>query len=158
MTGESKPERFTAFISATALLVGTFHLLIVAGVLVLSTMEIRIIHLALMMVILFAGQPRGVIPAVLAVVVSIYSLTRWQAIALSGGFRSSLGKLPRRFVVTSRILLNAWGMPKKFHTVVVAPDTRPPELWALAALPITITLISVHAHTVWLHSRMTFVP
>ncbi len=90
MTGESKPERFTAFISATALLVGTFHLLIVGGVLVLSTMEIRIIHLALMMVILFAGQPRGVIPAVLAVIVSIYSLTRWQAIALSGGDTNSL--------------------------------------------------------------------
>ena len=90
MTEASKPERFAAFIGATALLVGVFHLLIVAGVLLLSTMEIRIIHLALMMVILFAGQPRGVIPAVLAVIVSIYSLTRWQAIALSGGDTNSL--------------------------------------------------------------------
>ena len=90
MTEASKPERFAAFIGATALLVGVFHLLIVAGILLLSTMEIRIIHLALMMVILFAGQPRGIIPAVLAVVVSIYSLTRWQAIALSGGDTNSL--------------------------------------------------------------------
>jgi TRAP transporter 4TM/12TM fusion protein len=90
VTEESKPERFTAFIGAIALLVGIFHLLIVAGVLLLSTMEIRIIHLALMMVILFVGQPRGVIPAVLAVVVSVYSLTRWQAIALSGGDTNSL--------------------------------------------------------------------
>lgn len=90
MSEATPPEKFSGFIGATALLVGVFHLLIVAGVLVLSTMEIRIVHLALMMVILFAGQPRGVMPAVLAAVVSIYSLTRWQAIALSGGDTNSL--------------------------------------------------------------------
>lgn len=90
MTEETKPERFTAFIGATALLVGMFHLLLVAGVLVLSTMEIRIIHLALMMVILFVGQPRGMVPALAAVAVSAYSLTRWQTIALSGGDTTSL--------------------------------------------------------------------
>ena len=90
MTQASKPEKYAAFLGATALLVGIFHLLIVGGLLVLSTMEIRIIHLALMMVILFAGQAKGVIPAALAVVVSTYSLTRWQAIALSGGDTNSL--------------------------------------------------------------------
>jgi TRAP transporter 4TM/12TM fusion protein len=89
VTEETKPERFTAFIGATALLVGIFHLLIVGGVLLLSTMEIRIIHLALMMVILFAGQTKGIIPALAAVGVSVYFLTRWQPIALSGGDTNS---------------------------------------------------------------------
>jgi TRAP transporter 4TM/12TM fusion protein len=90
VSADAPTERFGAVIGTTALIVGVFHLLIVAGVLVLSTMEIRIIHLALMMVILFAGQPKGVIPAILAVAVSIYSLTRWQDIALSGGDTNSL--------------------------------------------------------------------
>jgi len=82
---------FGPLIAACALLVGIFHILIVAGVLSLSTMEIRIVHLALMTVILFISQDArhplvtGLLPAVIAVAVGMYFLSRWQAIALSGG-------------------------------------------------------------------------
>ena len=91
MKQASRPALFGPVISACALLVGVFHLLIVAGFLVLSTMEIRIIHLALMMVILFIGHDArypwltGLLPALIAAVIGFYFLNRWQAIALSGG-------------------------------------------------------------------------
>jgi TRAP transporter 4TM/12TM fusion protein len=84
--------RTAAFV---ALSVGVFHLLIVGGVLVLSTMEIRIVHLALMMFILFVAHDSrnpwisGVLPAVIAIAVAGYLLTRWKAIALSGGDTNS---------------------------------------------------------------------
>ena len=53
MNQAARPAVFVSVVAACALIVGIFHLLIVGGILVLSTMEIRIIHLALMMVILF---------------------------------------------------------------------------------------------------------
>jgi TRAP transporter 4TM/12TM fusion protein len=87
----SQPALFAPLIAGCALLVGIFHLLIVGGVLFLSTMEIRIIHLALMMVILFVGHDArrplltGLAPAVAAVAIGLYFLGRWEAIALSGG-------------------------------------------------------------------------
>jgi TRAP transporter 4TM/12TM fusion protein len=82
---------FVSVVAACALIVGIFHLLIVGGILVLSTMEIRIVHLALMMVILFIGHDAkspwitGLIPALIAVVIAVYFLGRWKDIALSGG-------------------------------------------------------------------------
>ena len=85
------PTMFGAVVAACALIVGVFHLLIVGGFLVLSTMEIRIIHLALMMVILFIGHDArfpwltGLIPALVALAIAAYFLSRWKAIALSGG-------------------------------------------------------------------------
>jgi len=91
MNDAARPTQFAAVISACALLVGVFHLLIVGGFLVLSTMEIRIIHLALMMVILFVGHDAkypwltGLLPALAAVVIGVYFLSRWRTIALSGG-------------------------------------------------------------------------
>lgn len=91
MKHESRPALFAPIVAACALLVGVFHLLIVAGILSLSTMEIRIVHLALMMVILFIGYDAkhplltGLLPALVAVVIGVYFLSRWQAIALSGG-------------------------------------------------------------------------
>jgi len=87
----TQPAAFNTVIAICALLVGIFHLLIVGGFLVLSTMEIRIIHLALMMVILFIGHDArypwltGLIPALIAVAIGTYFLSRWRAIALSGG-------------------------------------------------------------------------
>ena len=88
-------SRFSVIVGAVALATGVFHLLNVAGILVLSTMEVRIIHLAAMMVILFLGKPfsdrrdspwvAGVLPAAIALAIAIYFLGRWEAIAQSGG-------------------------------------------------------------------------
>ena len=103
MSDHSTRDLFAPVIAACALAIGIFHLLNVSGILSLSTMEIRIIHLMVMMVILFLSQPflsaahdrasgsnavalvTGVVPALVAVAVSVYFLSRWKAIALSGG-------------------------------------------------------------------------
>ena len=96
MSGKPRPALFGQIVAGCALLVGVFHLLIVGGFLVLSTMEIRIIHLALMMVILFIGHDArypwvtGLIPALIATAIGVYFLSRWQAIALSGGDTNSM--------------------------------------------------------------------
>jgi TRAP transporter 4TM/12TM fusion protein len=102
------PPYFSKIIAICAIGIGLFHLLNVAGVLLLSTMEIRLVHLAVMMVILFLSQPfltsktnsipsgntkalvTGMLPAIIAVVIAVYFLSRWKAIALSGGDTSSL--------------------------------------------------------------------
>ena len=99
MTERSNPNVFAPFVGICALAIGVFHLLNVAGVLLLSTMEIRIIHLAVMMVLLFLGLTAKdstsssigrAAPALVAIVVGVYFLSRWKAIALSGGDTSHL--------------------------------------------------------------------
>ena len=103
MSDHSTRDPFAPVIAACALAIGIFHLLNISGILSLSTMEIRIIHLAAMMVILFLTQPLvnqsmpgekpdyrwaipgGVLPALIVVVIGTYMLSRWEAIALSGG-------------------------------------------------------------------------
>ncbi|WP_018699216.1 TRAP transporter permease [Amorphus coralli] len=88
----------------TAIALGVFHLLNVGGVLVLSTMQIRLVHLGAVLVLLFATTPAfepgrerrtgagtGVGIAIRALFVAAavgctaYLLSRWQAIAFSGG-------------------------------------------------------------------------
>jgi TRAP transporter 4TM/12TM fusion protein len=91
---------FAAVIGACALAIGIFHLLNVAGVLLLSTMQIRVIHLAAMMVILFLSKPfskqgkstllTSAVPALAALIVGIYLLSRWEGIALRGGDTNTL--------------------------------------------------------------------
>ena len=99
MTERVRPEIFASIVAVCAVSIGVFHLLNVAGLLLLSTMEIRIIHLAVMMVLLFLGLTaldssesstgRAVL-ALVAIAVGAYFLSRWKAIALSGGDTNSL--------------------------------------------------------------------
>ncbi|MEP3049702.1 MAG: TRAP transporter fused permease subunit [Roseibium sp.] len=85
-------------ILAIAFVVGLFHLLNVSGLLVLSTREIRVFHLAMMLVLLFLSKPTmgrfkdafgdklvrmGLVAA--SIGASIYILSRWKDIAMSGG-------------------------------------------------------------------------
>jgi len=76
---------------------GTFHLLNVSGIVVLSMMEIRIFHLMLMLLLLFLTRPTvktitnsridltvGVLLAGLSVVCSLFILSRWKDIAWGG--------------------------------------------------------------------------
>lgn len=87
---------------------GIFHLANVGGLLVLSTMQIRLVHLGAVLVILFATTPAfshgrdktglwrrldGIVQAALAVIalgMSLYFLSRWQEIAYSGGLTDDM--------------------------------------------------------------------
>ena len=103
-------------VAQVALAIGVFHLLDVSGLLALSTMEVRIVHLAAMMIILFLNQPwlrakkagtysekqvwsyleslfAGVAPALFTLLVAVYFWTRWKAIAESGGDTNTLDLL-----------------------------------------------------------------
>ncbi|WP_163269392.1 TRAP transporter permease [Chelativorans alearense] len=92
------PLRLPVLISAIAFLLGTFHLLNVAGVIVLSTQDVRIVHLMGALAIVYLSTPTlhrldasrldkafGVALAAVATAASLYLYWRWQAIALSGG-------------------------------------------------------------------------
>ncbi|OHD80588.1 MAG: TRAP transporter [Spirochaetes bacterium RIFOXYC1_FULL_54_7] len=88
-------------IAALATLVGAFHVLNVSGIIVLSTMIVRITHISFMMTIAFLSFPLTkkssgsaadhvvrVILALATVAGSLYMLIRWQDIASSGGLTS----------------------------------------------------------------------
>ena len=86
-------------VGVLALALGLFHLANVSGLLVLSTMIVRALHLTIMMALVFlrpwdpaAEQSRGGIPRAWGQLLSIaslltggYLLVRWDEIALSGG-------------------------------------------------------------------------
>ena len=89
---------FNTAIVVIAFVVGLFHLLNVSGVFVLSTREVRIFHLVMMLALLFLTSPslsrfenlladklaRLALVAI-SVGCSIYILSRWKDIAMSGG-------------------------------------------------------------------------
>lgn len=81
-----------------AFMIGMFHLANVSGVFVLSTQDVRIYHLMMMLTLLFLSKPSfpslqdnkidRVIASVFAftaLATGIYMLSRWQDIAMSGG-------------------------------------------------------------------------
>ncbi|MBU2890701.1 TRAP transporter permease [Celeribacter halophilus] len=85
-------------LTVVAFLFGAYHLLVVSGVISVSTMEMRLTHLMLAFVLVFARKP--ITPSLAAnrlaqgidlvlitagVVASIWLLSRWKAIAFSGG-------------------------------------------------------------------------
>ncbi|MBL6957864.1 MAG: TRAP transporter fused permease subunit [Rhodospirillales bacterium] len=85
-------------VSVIAFLIGVFHLLNVSGFIVLSTPDIRIFHLMMMMMMLFLTKPTlkrlegntldrlaSLILVAAAIGSSVYLLSRWQEIAFSGG-------------------------------------------------------------------------
>lgn len=80
--------------------IGLFHLLNVAGVLTLSAMNLRVVHLMAMLVIVFLLYPRKkklTIPELLAKVAgialsigtSVYAMVRWLDVIESGGLTNS---------------------------------------------------------------------
>jgi len=84
--------------TAVAFVIGAFHLLNVSGLLVLSTPDIRIFHLLMMLTLLFLTKPAArrlagtradmairMLLVAAAVGTGIYQLSRWQDIAMSGG-------------------------------------------------------------------------
>ncbi len=90
-------------VSILAFGIGAFHLLNVSGIIVLSTADIRIVHLMTMLAMLFLTRPTlkrldGNLPDRLfslvlvaaSVASGIYLLSRWQDIAMSGGETEAL--------------------------------------------------------------------
>lgn len=86
------------FVNILAFLVGAFHLINVSGLVSLSTTEIRIFHLLMMLTMLFLTRPAlrrlkgttadkisSCVLVGVSVTSGIYLLSRWQDIAMSGG-------------------------------------------------------------------------
>ncbi|MDX2481102.1 MAG: TRAP transporter fused permease subunit [Desulfuromusa sp.] len=85
-------------VTILAFMVGAFHMINISGIVSLSTIEIRIVHLLMMFTMLFLTKPalkrfegcladkivRYVLVAA-SVASGIYLLSRWQDIAISGG-------------------------------------------------------------------------
>ena len=96
---QHKVDRFLDWVvSGIAFSVGAFHLLNVSGVIVLSTRDVRIIHLLMMLALLFLTKPTlkrlqgnltdrvaSLVLVAASVASGIYILGRWQEIAFSGG-------------------------------------------------------------------------
>lgn len=89
---------FARGVSIVAFIIGAFHLLNVSGLVVLSTRDIRIFHLMMMLVLLFmtratlkrleastADKLLRIALIGISVASCVYLLTRWKAIAFSGG-------------------------------------------------------------------------
>ncbi len=89
---------FKHAIAIVAFIVGAFHLLNVSGVVVLSTRDIRIFHLMMMLILLFLTQPGlkkyahtltdkiiSLCLVLLSIGSSVFILSRWKDIAMSGG-------------------------------------------------------------------------
>ena len=99
MDGERNIKKYNSMVvCAIAVAVSLFHLLNVAGVITISTMPMRVIHLCAMMLIIFLtkgvktpGVKRTVdmavrvVGLVLTLVCSVYLLLRYEDIANSGG-------------------------------------------------------------------------
>jgi len=96
-------KSLSAVIVALCVLIGAFHILNVSGLIVLSTMIVRIIHIAFMMTIAFLTFPMNkkksgswldygtrLLMSVVTIVGSLYMLLRWEDIANTGGMTSSL--------------------------------------------------------------------
>ncbi|TXT44315.1 MAG: TRAP transporter [Spirochaetes bacterium] len=87
------------------LVVGGFHIFDVSGIIVFSTMIIRIVHIAFMMTIAFLSFPLSkrkslsgtgvdfamrILFALVTIAGSLYMLLRWEDIAMTGGMTSPL--------------------------------------------------------------------
>jgi len=96
-------KSLSAVVVALCVLIGAFHIFNVSGLIVLSTMIVRIIHIAFMMTIAFLSFPVArkkaggwfdyttrILLALLTVAGSLYMLLRWEDIATTGGMTSSL--------------------------------------------------------------------
>lgn len=85
-------------LAVIAFVFGAYHLLVVSGLLAISTMEMRLTHLMLAVTLLFATKPittrlagnriAGIVNLAMiaaGIIASLWLLYRWKAIAFSGG-------------------------------------------------------------------------
>lgn len=94
---------FRHAVAIVAFMVGLFHLLNVSGIVVLSTRDIRVFHLMMMLVLLFLTRPTlqrfedafadriaRLVLVALSAAASLYIMSRWKDIAMSGGETETL--------------------------------------------------------------------
>ncbi|NLX86862.1 MAG: TRAP transporter fused permease subunit [Clostridiales bacterium] len=112
-----------------AVIVGSFHLLYVSGVLVVSSMPLRVIHLMFMtsIAILVRLKTKHNTPltltlrgigVLLSCAVGIYILTRWQAIIESGGVTTSIDTY-FGIAIVALILVITWKSIGKVLSAIV---------------------------------------
>jgi len=105
-------KQLGAVVGALCVAIGFFHILNVSGIVVLSTMITRIVHIAFMMTIAFLVFPFSkkaagstsdyalrLFLAALTVAGSVYMLLRWEDIANTGGMTSSLDAVIGIFMI-----------------------------------------------------------
>ena len=103
MPGDSSSSARVRLVGALALILGLFHLANVSGLLVLSTMIIRAVHLTIMLTLVFLrpwderAAPLGGVNRyyraglwAASLLTGTYLLVRWDEIALSGGITTAL--------------------------------------------------------------------
>lgn len=129
-TEEQVQNIYKKLASIMAVIVGSFHLLNVSGILVVSSMPLRVIHLLFMISIailvrlktarntLLSQTLRG-IGVLLSFGVGIYILTRWQAIIESGGVTTSIDTY-FGIIAVSLILITTWKSIGKVLSAIVA--------------------------------------
>ena len=130
LTGDKIQNFYKKLASLMAIVIGSFHLLNVSGVLVVSSMPLRVIHLLFMISIAILVRVktksntqlslllRG-IGVLMSISVGIYILTRWQSIIESGGVTTSIDNYIGIIMVLI-ILITTWKSIGKVLAGIVA--------------------------------------
>ena len=130
LTGDKIQNFYKKLASLMAIVIGSFHLLNVSGVLVVSSMPLRVIHLLFMISIAILVRVktknntqlslllRG-IGVLMSIGVGIYILTRWQAIVESGGVTTSIDTYIG-IIMVSIIIITTWKSIGKVLAGIVA--------------------------------------
>ena len=128
-TEEKIQNFYRRLASIMAIIVGSFHLLNVSGVLVVSSMPLRVIHLMFMISIailvrlktkhntLLLQVLKG-IGVLLSIGVGVYILTRWKAIIESGGVTTSTDTY-FGIIIVALILITTWKSIGKVLSAIV---------------------------------------
>jgi TRAP transporter 4TM/12TM fusion protein len=132
MTDTSAPtSRFEQLLWIVAFGLGFYHLMVVSGVLSISTMEMRLTHIMLAFSLLFARIPfakrfagtlaNRIVSGALIVAVlsaSLWLLYRWKAIAFSGGMTE-----PRDFIAGTVIVVAVFEAARRGVGAILAGIT-----------------------------------
>lgn len=128
---EDKIQNFYKILaSLMAIFIGTFHLLNVSGILVVSSMPLRVIHLMVMISIAFLTRlkikSKGIltqllkgIGVLLSFSVGIYILSRWKAIIESGGVTNNIDTY-FGIIMVGLILITTWKSLGKVLALIVS--------------------------------------
>ena len=120
---EDKIQNFYKILaSLMAIFIGTFHLLNVSGILVVSSMPLRVIHLMVMISIAFLTRlkikSKGIltqllkgIGVLLSFSVGIYILSRWKAIIESGGVTNNIDTYNNLEIIREGVGFNCFFIP-----------------------------------------------
>lgn len=113
----NKNKSLTTISSFIAIIVSLFHLLNVSGLLTMSSMTIRVVHLTAMIMIMYLKGKKGeetatgvhtiyrVVMAAIILACGAYLLSRWEAIVLGGGATNKIDVIVG--ILTMLVVLDA---------------------------------------------------